>query len=899
MDTKWKKFSRSLTVRIILNGLMIGCLLIEMMLCLKIYDTNKQFDNISNHGNISNLYGNTNLQEDFSDTLMTLMEYALVSSCQEHDSSKLKQLKTDLQKETTFQYQLKTKDTKGKEHTFSNCPDNTDTWDNFPIYSLYKGYLSQNTYSKDWENHYTDSYTNLYETEDRYDDTVYYEEDEYTDIDEDDSDYTEGLNFYWLQINDILRELCQGNMEYSQAVAQNMVENLDIYKSNVKDFLFYIYNNNSNTDYASISKTTLSKLYGTQNIEDAAKEAQIRQMIEKIADMYDLSEEDLTYDQETGLIYDDFNEEYYDPKTGEICNMSDSETYNLFVKNMKEEQKEDEQTAIEKPLTKEEKSVLLENITKVIFEGKTDRYQISIPVSAVLGTPKEYHIFVGVADYDSTQAVYMEQYTKNLKEANQLQNMMKYYVYAFIGVLFLLILVVLALFYVCGKKAGTEEIQYLAIDKWYTEIQLLIVVMFAVTGMMGVSLLSDNFSVPAMDALMVPMIIIALSGIFCIEFLCALVRKGKGGILLRQSAFGKLFDIGQEKLFYGKAEKRIMRLYIIISMVWLFLEFIGICVYHYDSEPWLMVVMQLVLVYLLTHAGIMLHRYLHRMEEIQEGVKRVKAGEITYQIPTNDSESSLNQFAKDINSLSEGLEHAVDEMVKSSRLKTELISNVSHDIKTPLTSIITYVDLMKKEDVQSEKLQEYIDVLDKKSQRLKTLTDDLFEAAKATSGAMAMDINRIDLGSLVNQAIGEFTEKLEKSDLEIRNNVPVDTCYIMADGRLTWRIMENLLGNVSKYALAGSRVYVDSKMTDSTITLTVKNISNTELNMSAEELMERFTRGDRSRNTEGSGLGLNIAQSLASLQHGTFHVEIDGDLFKAVLELPKAEKNSEDIGNKD
>lgn len=477
MDTKWKKFSRSLTVRIILNGLMIGCLLIEMMLCLNIYDATKQYDKISYHGYRDELYGNTDLQEDFSDTLMTLMEYALVSRYQKTDVSKLKQLEANLKDETNpFQYQLKAKDAKGKETNFSNYPGNSDSLDNYPIYSLYKGYLSQNTYSRDWKNHYTDSYTNLYNSENGYDDTAYfagydfdnsyesvvaeseiaYDEDD-TAPDEMDSTGTEGLNFYWLQINDILLELCQGNMEYSQAVAENMVEHIEIYKSNVKDFLFDIYNNNTATDYVSINKSTLAKLYGLENIEAAAKETKIQQMITKIADMYDLSEDDLSYDQATGLIYDDFNEEYYDPKTGQICDMSDEENYNLFVKNMKEQKKEEAETAKEKPLTKEEESILSENITKVIFEGKTEEHQLSIPVSAVLGTPKEYNIFVGVADYDSTQGVYMEQYTKNLHEAKQWANILKNQVYTFIGVLILLGLVVMALFYVCGKRSERKK----------------------------------------------------------------------------------------------------------------------------------------------------------------------------------------------------------------------------------------------------------------------------------------------------------------------------------------------------------------------------------------------------------------------------------------------------------
>ena len=239
-----------------------------------------------------------------------------------------------------------------------------------------------------------------------------------------------------------------------------------------------------------------------------------------------------------------------------------------------------------------------------------------------------------------------------------------------------------------------------------------------------------------------------------------------------------------------------------------------------------------------------------------------------------------------INSLSDGLERAVDDMLRSERLKTELISNVSHDIKTPLTSIITYVDLLKREELQPEKAKEYVEVLDQKSQRLKVLTDDLFEAAKASSGAMATEITRIDIGALVCQAAGEFSEKFENTELELKNSVQDNVWFVQADGRLAWRVIENLFANVTKYAQPNSRVYVDAEQKGQMIEIVVKNVSAYELNISAEELMERFTRGDKSRNTEGSGLGLNIAKSLAELQGGNFFVEIDGDLFKAILQLP-------------
>ncbi|MES9682110.1 sensor histidine kinase [Gottfriedia acidiceleris] len=219
-------------------------------------------------------------------------------------------------------------------------------------------------------------------------------------------------------------------------------------------------------------------------------------------------------------------------------------------------------------------------------------------------------------------------------------------------------------------------------------------------------------------------------------------------------------------------------------------------------------------------------------------------------------------------------------------MKTELITNVSHDIRTPLNSIITYVDLLKKEK-DPIKVQEYVEVLDQKSQRLKLLTDDLFEAAKASSGTIPVHLERIDILSLLTQGLGEVNAKVEALDLTFKINHPQNKLYVAADGKLLWRSVENLLSNIFKYALRGSRVYIDIEDMGNDILLTFKNISAYELNISADELMERFKRGDESRNSQGSGLGLSIAKSLIEIQKGQFSIQVDGDLFKAMIRLPK------------
>ncbi|MBM7872216.1 signal transduction histidine kinase [Clostridium pascui] len=270
---------------------------------------------------------------------------------------------------------------------------------------------------------------------------------------------------------------------------------------------------------------------------------------------------------------------------------------------------------------------------------------------------------------------------------------------------------------------------------------------------------------------------------------------------------------------------------------------------------------------------------------IKDGVERVKNGELNHKINL-ESKGELGKLASNINSITEGLNKAVENEVKSERLKTELITNVSHDIRTPLTSIITYVDLLKNETDKS-KSDEYIEILEQKSQRLKVLTEDLFEASKASSGSIPVEYEKIDVTSLITQGLGELNDKIEELGLEFKLNHPKDKVYIKADGKLFWRVIENLLSNIFKYALTGSRVYIDIEDLESQARIIIKNISAYELNISANELMERFKRGDESRSSQGSGLGLSIAKSFIDIQNGKFHIEIDGDLFKAVIQMPK------------
>lgn len=286
-------------------------------------------------------------------------------------------------------------------------------------------------------------------------------------------------------------------------------------------------------------------------------------------------------------------------------------------------------------------------------------------------------------------------------------------------------------------------------------------------------------------------------------------------------------------------------------------------------------------------------RWLKGWKAIRAGTGRILGGEPDVVIDTAQLDRpicrDLMAHAEQLNDLGAAIDHAVGERMKSERMKSELITNVSHDLKTPLTSIINYVDLLKKEDIQNEKAQEYIEVLDRKSQRLKKLTEDLVEASKASSGALAVERKPLNFCQLVRQALGEYEEKLAGADLILVTDLPEEPLWVQADGRHLWRVLDNLLGNCGKYAMPDTRVYLDLKKWDGNAVLTLKNISKQALNISVDQLMERFVRGDESRTTEGSGLGLSIARSLTELQGGTFSLSVDGDLFKATVRLPLIE----------
>jgi signal transduction histidine kinase len=396
--------------------------------------------------------------------------------------------------------------------------------------------------------------------------------------------------------------------------------------------------------------------------------------------------------------------------------------------------------------------------------------------------------------------------------------------------------------------------------------------------------------------------IILLSIIFCY---CSLVRHKKQKTLLSGCFFYQCFGKGKKlgrlanelwKQYCNmKAFKRYLILLLLYVFFWLILGILWMsCSWNVEGEIFVGgIFMGLVLLGITGGLIVSAVRNADAHEKIWEGTKRIAGGEITYQIPLSPKWSrEQTGLAEEINRIRKGLEQAVESGVKSERMKAELITNVSHDIKTPLTSVINYVDLLKREKPDNPKIIEYLDVLEQKSQRLKVLIEDLVEASKASSGAIELQITTLNFRELVNQTEGEFEEKFTAAGLTLVANHSQESVLFRGDGRRVYRVLENLYGNVAKYAMPGTRVYTELRTKEDIATgkksaeFTIKNISREPLNISPEELTERFVRGEESRTTEGSGLGLSIARSLTELMGGSFSIYLDGDLFRVTLEFP-------------
>ena len=450
----------------------------------------------------------------------------------------------------------------------------------------------------------------------------------------------------------------------------------------------------------------------------------------------------------------------------------------------------------------------------------------------------------------------------------------------------LLVLSFLFLMKSAGRRPGTEEIRLhfwdaIPLDVYFGIVCVLAVIAIAFTGeMLSGFTIQDPLPVIGL-LLFLAAVLIWLFLSFCIS--CA--ARGNAGKWWRNTViYMVLRAIGKGAARLARGGAYLVRnrslfqkgalVYIALSVVELIViaadSCTGIAVGGWFLEK-ILVTPVLFLVFI-------------NLRKLQEGGKKIAEGDVNFSVDTRHMFWDFKKHGENLNSITQGLQKAVDERMKSERFKTELITNVSHDIKTPLTSIINYVDLLKKEDIQPDKAKDYVEVLDRQSSRLKKLTEDLVEASKASTGNIQANLEPTNLNVLLQQTAGEYAEKLKSAHLELLLTAnPEESTFIFADGKLLWRVFDNLMNNVCKYALEHTRVYVDFEKRGGKVAITFKNISKYPLNIPGEELMERFVRGDLSRNTEGSGLGLSIAQSLTRLQNGTFALSIDGDLFKAIV----------------
>lgn len=468
------------------------------------------------------------------------------------------------------------------------------------------------------------------------------------------------------------------------------------------------------------------------------------------------------------------------------------------------------------------------------------------------------------------------------------------------GILFLASAVWLAV--TAGKKPGDEKLYLTGFDHWKTEISAALVIALwviitciVVAGATtltswpqastaveyyGTDTISAAYSALFTSAVNITDLIgIFLYGLFTFSCFFAgyvsLVRRIKAKILWKGSlTYALTSAVGQawrERSVTLRAGAAVVGFF---GVQW-------IAILFRSTLPILLAfVVDIVVIWLVMTSAIAKNR-------IKKGIEEIAGGNLEYRIKLKWLCGEERDLAEKINNIGSGLNKAVDEAMRNERLKTDLITNVSHDIKTPLTSIINYVDILKRSNISDEKIQGYLDILEAKAQRLKTLTEDVVEASKVSSGNITLECMDMDLRELVQQTEGEMAEKFVARNLTMVLNIPEEAAVIHVDGRRMWRVLENVFGNAAKYAMPGTRVYADITLTENKVNFSLKNVSEQQLNISADELTERFIRGDISRSTEGSGLGLSIAKSLTVMQGGVFELYLDGDLFRVNIQFER------------
>ena len=523
----------------------------------------------------------------------------------------------------------------------------------------------------------------------------------------------------------------------------------------------------------------------------------------------------------------------------------------------------------------------------LIYDSSDMNYEASgmpISLSELSSYVKSYppsvegdYILVVAVDSGYKASDKLAQYKKQYEEIAPVSRVAVY------GVMLGAILYLLSMVYLtlaAGRSTDEDgEIMLNRFDRVRSELAALILIVPAwiilVLASVGVSV--RNLEMPEF-ALVGGGVAFVLNGMFLTGYI-SLVRRIKAHTLWKNSILYLISSVFGEMMKNRKTTTKTMLSYagfLLVNVVLLIMGEIGI----------------ILLAFFDLGVGIFLLRQAAQRQRILDGIKRISAGELNAQIPTDQISGDNLAFAEAVNQMGSGLSAAVEKSVKDERLKSDLITNVSHDIKTPLTSIINYVDLLKREDIQNDRAKNYIAILEDKAMRLKHLTDDLVEASKISSGNVKLELTRLNFQELIQQTNGEFSEKFENKGLKLVVDMPEEPVVIVADGRRLWRVIENLYNNTAKYAMPNTRVYVELTTVGHMVRFSIKNISEQPLNINADELTERFIRGDVARSTEGSGLGLSIARNLTELQKGSFNIYLDGDLFKATIIFPEAEEKT-------
>ncbi len=527
--------------------------------------------------------------------------------------------------------------------------------------------------------------------------------------------------------------------------------------------------------------------------------------------------------------------------------------------------------------------------------GATEELQIETEDGVIVGKSATNDIEYVTAHIEDFQIYtsYTPKFTENSNQAlsNEFIEILKPYqtvIYVLVPISTMMtILILLYLSISIGHKNGVEGISTTDFDK----IPLEIILGISVAIFTIIMLMTFGGITPSDISLEVSLVVTAYFSIYIVIAIIfdTTVRRLKAKMFWKTTIIGKFFKIFEKMFtklenffkelrgtskFFDKTTKK----FILDCIIAIVFAIIVLLIFHQNFIFTTLLETGIVIIFVFR-----ILKAIADYDKIEEKLKEMYDGNNNETLDRNEFLPEFYQSVDYINDISNGFERAIQDRIKSERLKTELITNVSHDIKTPLTSIINYVDLLKKEDIKNEKANEYIEILDSKSQRLKKLIEDLVEASKVSTGNVKLKLEKINIIELLNQAIGEFEDKFEAKKLEIILDSKESEIYILADSRYMYRIIENLFSNISKYALENSRVYIDIIKKSNQVYIEMKNISKEKLNISAEELMQRFVRGDKSRTTEGSGLGISIAQNLTEIQKGVFNLKLDGDLFRVEL----------------